>query len=176
MVVQMPGWKGLANARVTIFGDVYPVEPEHQVSPAPLRAKSPLAPTHGVSKRRQNAKVQPTQEASFGRSFQRENSDWPDADSLRRRQELAREIFRSTHSGGAGSSHQWGNFTFFRMENISDIYFVGGFGTVQWVDVDEYVRASPDAIVSRSAAVPVAQLLSVRPLHPRNTPHRTVSL
>ena len=31
MVVQMPGWKGLANARVTIFGDVYPLPQEHQV-------------------------------------------------------------------------------------------------------------------------------------------------
>lgn len=25
LVVQMPGWTGLANARVTIFGDVYPL-------------------------------------------------------------------------------------------------------------------------------------------------------
>ena len=31
------------------------------------------------------------------------------------------------------------------------------------VDVEEYVRASPDAIVSRSSDVPVEQLLSVRP-------------
>jgi hypothetical protein len=108
MVVQMPGWKGLANARVTIFGDVYPLPQEHQ--------------------------------------------------------ELAREIFRSTHST-KGNSHQWGNFMFFRMDNISDIYFVGGFGTVQWVDVEEYVRASPDAIVSRSSDVPVEQLLSVRAPH-----------
>lgn len=28
IVVQMPGWTGLANARVTIFGDVYPVPNE----------------------------------------------------------------------------------------------------------------------------------------------------
>ena len=30
MVVQMPGWSGLANARVTIFGDVYQLPPEMQ--------------------------------------------------------------------------------------------------------------------------------------------------
>lgn len=31
LVVQMPGWYGLANARVTIFGDVYQLPPEMQV-------------------------------------------------------------------------------------------------------------------------------------------------
>ena len=28
LVVQMPGWTGMANARVTIFGDVYQLPPE----------------------------------------------------------------------------------------------------------------------------------------------------
>ena len=36
---------------------------------------------------------------------------------------------------------------FFRMHRISDIYFVGGFGTVQWIDVAEYAAVKPDAIV-----------------------------
>jgi hypothetical protein len=36
------------------------------------------------------------------------------------------------------------------MAHITDIYFVGGFGTVQWVEVPEYRRASPDRIVTRS--------------------------
>ena len=40
-----------------------------------------------------------------------------------------------------------GNFMFFRMHRISDIYFVGGFGTVQWVDVVEYASTIPDSIV-----------------------------
>jgi len=40
-----------------------------------------------------------------------------------------------------------GNYMFFRMHRISDIYFVGGFGTVQWVDVGEYVSSKPDQIV-----------------------------
>lgn len=41
-----------------------------------------------------------------------------------------------------------GNYMFFRMHRISDIYFVGGFGTVQWVDVSEYTAAKPDEIVA----------------------------
>ena len=31
LVVQMPGWTGLANARVTIFGDVFPLPQDMQV-------------------------------------------------------------------------------------------------------------------------------------------------
>ena len=31
VVVQMPGWNGLANARVTLFGDIYPVAEEDVV-------------------------------------------------------------------------------------------------------------------------------------------------
>lgn len=40
-----------------------------------------------------------------------------------------------------------GNTLFFRMHQIKDIYFVGGFGTVQWIDVKDYVNAEPDHIV-----------------------------
>lgn len=45
-----------------------------------------------------------------------------------------------------------GNYTFFRMHRITDIYFVGGFGTVQWIDVGEYLTATPDAIATNSPA------------------------
>ncbi|KAG0557233.1 hypothetical protein M758_11G107600 [Ceratodon purpureus] len=93
LVVQIPGWSGLANARVTLFGDVYPLPAEQQ--------------------------------------------------------ELAHQYYRAKHQQGA--SQQWSNFTFYRMENISDIYFVGGFGTVQWVDVKEYDRARPDIIAVNGA-------------------------
>ena len=95
MVVQMPGWGGLANARVTIFGDVYPL-------PAGMQA-------------------------------------------------AAREVFRSKFSAGGAGGSGGGNFTYFRMNHISDIYFVGGFGTVQWVDVGDYRAALPDPIVTRTA-------------------------
>ncbi|CAL8467835.1 g7373 [Coccomyxa elongata] len=92
LVVQMPGWTGLANARVTIFGDVYQL-PQHL-------------------------------------------------------QEPARDIF--LHKQATEKKNRWvsGNYMFFRMHRISDIYFVGGFGTVQWVDVAEYVSAKPDEIVT----------------------------
>ena len=33
------------------------------------------------------------------------------------------------------------------MHDIKDIFFVGGFGTVQWIDVDEYIHAQPDPVV-----------------------------
>ncbi|KAG6667263.1 hypothetical protein I3843_01G081800 [Carya illinoinensis] len=88
LVVQIPGWSGLSNARVTIFGDVYPL-PEHQ-------------------------------------------------------QEWAHKQYIAKHQ--QGPSQQWGNFYYFRMQNISDIYFIGGFGTVAWVDVNEYETLQPDKI------------------------------
>ncbi|XP_014489785.1 uncharacterized protein LOC106752585 [Vigna radiata var. radiata] len=88
LVVQIPGWSGLSNARVTIFGDVYPL-PEDQ-------------------------------------------------------QEWAHKQYIAKHQ--QGPSQQWGNFYYFRMESISDIYFIGGFGTVAWVDVKEYEKLQPDKI------------------------------
>ena len=53
-----------------------------------------------------------------------------------------------------------GNYMFFRMHRISDIYFVGGFGTVQWVDVGDYVAANPDQIV-RSQPHQTLQVLTL---------------
>ncbi|XP_052175699.1 uncharacterized protein LOC127790298 isoform X2 [Diospyros lotus] len=88
LVVQIPGWSGLSNARVTIFGDVFPL-PEHQ-------------------------------------------------------QEWAHKQYIAKHQ--QGPSQQWGNFYYFRMQKISDIYFIGGFGTVAWVDVKEYEAVQPDKI------------------------------
>ncbi|XP_023549204.1 uncharacterized protein LOC111807632 [Cucurbita pepo subsp. pepo] len=88
IVVQIPGWSGLSNARVTIFGDIYPL-PEDQ-------------------------------------------------------QEWAHKQYIAKHQ--QGPSQQWGNFYYFRMQDISDIYFIGGFGTVAWVDVKEYEALQPDKI------------------------------
>ncbi|XAR49793.1 hypothetical protein NMG60_11003932 [Bertholletia excelsa] len=88
LVVQIPGWSGLSNARATIFGDVFPL-PEQQ-------------------------------------------------------QEWAHKQYIAKHQ--QGPSQQWGNSCYFRMQNISDIYFIGGFGTVAWVDVKEYETLQPDKI------------------------------
>ncbi|XP_028776847.1 uncharacterized protein LOC114733542 [Neltuma alba] len=88
LVVQIPGWSGLSNARVTIFGDVYPLTEDQQ--------------------------------------------EWAHKQYIAKHQQ--------------GPSQQWGNFYYFRMQNISDIYFIGGFGTVAWVDVKEYETLQPDKI------------------------------
>uniref|UniRef100_A0A1J3CIH6 CREG-like beta-barrel domain-containing protein n=1 Tax=Noccaea caerulescens TaxID=107243 RepID=A0A1J3CIH6_NOCCA len=88
LVVQIPGWSCLSNARVTLFGDVYPL-PENE-------------------------------------------------------QEWAHTQYMAKHH--QGPSQQWGNFHYFRMQNISDIYFIGGFGTVAWVNVNEYEALQPDKI------------------------------
>ena len=57
------------------------------------------------------------------------------------------QIFAQKHS--RDSKERWlsGNTMCFRMNRISDVYFVGGFGTVQWLDVAEYMAATPDSIV-----------------------------
>lgn len=48
LVVQLPGWTGLANARVTIFGDVFQLPPELQESAKEVflqkQARSPFRP------------------------------------------------------------------------------------------------------------------------------------
>ncbi|KAL6661825.1 hypothetical protein ACP70R_001209 [Stipagrostis hirtigluma subsp. patula] len=94
LVVQVPGWSGLSNARVTIFGDVYPLPADQQ--------------------------------------------EWAHKQYVAKHQQWA--------------SQQWGNFYYYRMHNInifddySDIYFIGGFGTVAWVDVKEYETIQPDRI------------------------------
>ncbi|KVH92904.1 uncharacterized protein LOC112516396 [Cynara cardunculus var. scolymus] len=88
LVVQIPGWSGLSNARVTIFGDVYPLAEDQQ--------------------------------------------EWAHKQYIAKHQQ--------------GPSQQWGNFYYFRMQNISDIYFIGGFGTVAWVNVKEYEALQPDEI------------------------------
>ncbi|ONK69529.1 uncharacterized protein A4U43_C05F23940 [Asparagus officinalis] len=90
LVVQIPGWSGLSNARVTIFGDIVPLPADQQ--------------------------------------------DW------------ARQQYIAKHQQWA--SQQWGNFYYYRMQDISDIYFIGGFGTVQWVDVKEYEALLPDKIAA----------------------------
>ncbi|XP_018492786.2 uncharacterized protein LOC108862998 isoform X1 [Raphanus sativus] len=88
LVVQIPGWSCLSNARVTLFGDVYPLPKDEQ--------------------------------------------------------EWAHKQYMSKHH--QGPSQRWGNFHYFRMHNISDIYFIGGFGTVAWINVNEYEGIQPDKI------------------------------
>lgn len=55
------------------------------------------------------------------------------------------QLFQSRHA--KRENVLTGNTVYFRMHNITDIYFVGGFGTVQWIDVADYILAQPDKIV-----------------------------
>jgi len=98
LVVQMPGWSGLANARVTVFGDLEQLEGEEAATAA---------------------------------------------EALR---------FKHAPGGREVKSLSAQNFLHFRMSRICDVFFVGGFGTMQWIDVGEYVSAQPDAIVTRTAS------------------------
>lgn len=60
---------------------------------------------------------------------------------------VGEQVFLQKHTTEKEQRWVSGNSVFFRMHRISDIYFVGGFGTVQWVDVAEYAAVKPDEIV-----------------------------
>jgi putative heme iron utilization protein len=107
LTVKMNGWGGLANARVTIFGDVHRLPAEYQAS--------------------------------------------------------ANEIFKAKYAARKEASDledRWGDYTFYRMNNVIDVYFVGGFGTLNWVDLKEYRDAEPDKIVTPGAGHSVLDTLS----------------
>ncbi|XP_065047003.1 uncharacterized protein LOC103991093 isoform X2 [Musa acuminata AAA Group] len=88
LVVQIPGWTSLSNARATIFGDVFPLAADQQVFHH-LRMLKQYHP-----------------------------------------------IFILNFAFGA--------------QLLSGIYFIGGFGTVAWVDVKEYEASKPDKIAADS--------------------------
>ena len=58
------------------------------------------------------------------------------------------QIYVEKHAREKKGEWVSGNLVFFCMHRISDIYFVGGFGTVQWVDVADYMATKPDSIVA----------------------------
>ena len=91
----------LANARVTLFGDVE-VIPE---GPELIAAVEEFKKKHG-------------KETKYNR--------------------LKASNYSLEAAGGR----------FYRMSNIVDCYFVGGFGTLAWIDVQEYLVTRPDSIVS----------------------------
>jgi putative heme iron utilization protein len=63
----------------------------------------------------------------------------------------ARAIYIAAHE----NSRYWvdfADFGFFRLEPI-DIYYVGGFGVMGWVDAQEYGAASPDPLAATAAGI-----------------------
>ncbi len=44
------------------------------------------------------------------------------------------------------------DFSFFRLQ-ILDVYYVGGFGTMGWVDSPDYARAAPDPLAPAAAGI-----------------------
>ena len=107
LTVKMNGWGGLANARVTIFGDVHRLPDEYQGA--------------------------------------------------------ANEVFKAKYEARKEEvdlEDRWGDYTFYRMNNIIDVYFVGGFGTLNWVNLDEYKNAKPDNIVTPSEGSSVLDTLA----------------
>jgi hypothetical protein len=62
-----------------------------------------------------------------------------------------REIYLSAHE----NSRYWVDFAdlgFYRLEPI-DIYYVGGFGVMGWVEAREYEAASPDPLAKAAASI-----------------------
>ena len=68
-------------------------------------------------------------------------------------QDLAgiREIYLARHE----KSRYWvdfADFNFFRLE-ILDVYYVGGFGVMGWVEAPDYATAQPDPLASAAAGI-----------------------
>ena len=126
----MPGWSGLANARVTMFGDVYLLSDDLQRGAREVHQFNLITTTRSCRSPVRLAK----------RAVKSEHSELV-CDVL------AVQIFLQKHASAKGERLVSGNSMFFRMHRILDIYFVGGFGTVQFLDVDEYKGTRPDAIV-----------------------------
>jgi hypothetical protein len=62
---------------------------------------------------------------------------------------------RETYLARHENSRYWvdfNDFSFFRLQAI-DLYYVGGFGVMGWVDADEYERAAPDPLAAAAAGI-----------------------
>jgi len=104
LVVEMPGWRGLASARLTLFGTVRKV---------------------------------------------------PDD-----KQDLARRLFKSKHSE-ENMSYGTSEFPLYALTDIKDVYYVGGYGQVKWVDPIDYLSSAPDKVCDRAVQDPLELLNNV---------------
>lgn len=62
-----------------------------------------------------------------------------------------REIYLARHPN-SGYWVDFPDFSFFRLELV-DLYYVGGFGVMGWVDAEDYARAAPDPLASAAPEI-----------------------
>lgn len=101
LVLQIPGWSCLSNARVTLFGDVYPLPENEQVCLYLHRLS--FCSIHGLSNTVHN-------------SLDLDLQEW------------AHKQYVAKHH--QGPSQQWGNFHYFRMQNIRFLSSVSNLATL----------------------------------------------
>jgi hypothetical protein len=149
VVVQMPGWTGLANARVTIFGEVHKL-PGLELQEQAQEVGAPVCLPgerwcwqlcHGAGsmhctdrraaqcwrRRAAPSRAPPTSLRIVSLPPP------PRCCLLPSRLPSPLQIFHAKHATRANRAERYvsGNAVHFRMNRILDIYFVGGFGTVQ---------------------------------------------
>lgn len=72
-----------------------------------------------------------------------------------RRIDAPAEALRGLYLERHPSASYWidfSDFAFFRLE-VTDVYFVGGFGVMGWVAADDYRAAEPDPLVDSAAGI-----------------------
>jgi putative heme iron utilization protein len=65
--------------------------------------------------------------------------------------DAARKIYLARHEN-ASYWVDFEDFAFYRLE-ITDTYFVGGFGVMGWVTADDYLQAEPDPLAEAAPAI-----------------------
>ena len=97
----MPGWRGLASARVTLFGTVKRVPDELQ--------------------------------------------------------DVARGLFKRKHAEET-ASYGTSEFPLYMLSDIQDVYYVGGYGTVKWINAVDYLSCNADKVCDRRYCDPLETL------------------
>jgi hypothetical protein len=113
LVVEMAGWRGLASARVTLFGTVKRVPAEMQ--------------------------------------------------------DMARGLFKKKHCE-ENASYGTSEFPIYMLADIQDVYFVGGYGTVKWVNAKDYLASSPDKVCDRRFGDPLDVLNKLNEIYRSKIP------
>lgn len=74
--------------------------------------------------------------------------------NVRKIDEPSQEL-RDSYLARHASARYWidfSDFSFFQLD-VSDVYFVGGFGVMGWVTADDYRAAAPDPLVDSAAEI-----------------------